>query len=314
MKYIICTLLLTLIVSISIHAQQDPQYTHNSFDRLSVNPAAAGISGQYCVSTILRNQWMGFDGAPKTGLLNLQAPFEIAHGGLGLTFFQDKLGFENNSLIRLSYSYHIKLPNDAKLGIGIAGGTYTKRLDPEWRPISWADPTLHAVPLKNTTMNLAAGFYYSRPGTMYLGISSTNMNQGSFENLSIQSMRHYYIQGGYSWQATGPITILPSFLIKSDVASTQIDLNTIAVWDSRFYVGLTYRHQDALAVLAGVVKETSPTSSLKVGMSYDITTSALTNTTSGGVELMVKFCFTIPPDEGRYRDVRNMGTSPFLLH
>lgn len=304
MKHTFCTLFLTLIVSISVHAQQDPQYTHNSFDRLSINPAAAGISGQYCVSTILRNQWMGFDGAPKTGLLNLQAPLEVAHGGIGLTFFQDKLGFENNSLIRLSYSYQMLLPNNAKLGIGIAGGSYTKRLDPQWEPISWADPTLHAVPLKNTTMNLAAGLYYSQPGTMYVGISSTNINRGTFQNLSIQSERHYYVQAGYNWHALPGLDVQPNVFVKSDAASTQIDLNTIAVWQSKFYGGASYRHQDAIALLVGAITEPTPYSTLKIGMAYDLTTSALSPTTRGGLELMAKFCFTLAPDEHKYIGVR----------
>ena len=44
------------------------------FDRLSINPAVAGTSGQLCGTLLLRQQWTGFDGAPKTALLNVQAP------------------------------------------------------------------------------------------------------------------------------------------------------------------------------------------------------------------------------------------------
>ncbi|HQZ43299.1 MAG TPA: type IX secretion system membrane protein PorP/SprF, partial [Flavobacteriales bacterium] len=35
-------------------AQQDPQFTQYMFDRLSVNPAVAGISGELCGTLLLR--------------------------------------------------------------------------------------------------------------------------------------------------------------------------------------------------------------------------------------------------------------------
>lgn len=66
-----------------VHAQQDPQFTQYMFDRLSVNPAVAGTTGNMCVTALLRQQWSGFDGAPKTGLFNFQMPISKISSGVG---------------------------------------------------------------------------------------------------------------------------------------------------------------------------------------------------------------------------------------
>lgn len=311
----VITFLLTLIVSINVHAQQDPQYTHNMFDRLSVNPASSGMNGSYCATTILRQQWASFDGAPKTGLLNLQGPSETLHGGLGLTLFKDALGQENNTMVRLSYAYHFQLNNGGKLGIGIAGGIFNKRLGADWRPINPTDPVINPAVLSSTIVNSSAGIYYSRPGQMYVGLSSTNITQGTFKNQSIQSARHYYVMGGYSWNVPGmpQLELQPSFLAKTDVASMQVDLNCIALWNGRIYTGLTYRHKDAIAPLVGIMFQVKTNHWLRAGYAYDITTSGLSTVSSGSHEVMLSYCFKIKKGSTHYRDVRNMGTSPFMI-
>ena len=308
-------LFLVLIVSINTHAQQDPQYTHNMFDRLSINPASAGMSGSYCATTILRQQWTGFDGAPKTGLLNLQMPFKPAHGGFGLSFNKDVLGQENNTMLRLSYSYHIALPNGSKLGLGASGGMFNKRLGGNWIANDPSDPTITYATTSSTIFNTTAGIYYSMPGKMYAGISSTNLLQDSFPNQSITSARHYYLMAGYNFEVPGmpQLQLQPSILAKSDASATTIDLNVIGVLNNKFYAGVTYRHDDAVAPLAGIMLQPKANHWLRIGYSYDITTSELRTVSSGTHEVMVSYCFKIPPAFTKHRDTRFMGTSPFMV-
>ena len=49
-------------------AQQDPQFSHNMFTKLSVNPGVAGANEAICATLLYRNQWTGFGGEPKTML------------------------------------------------------------------------------------------------------------------------------------------------------------------------------------------------------------------------------------------------------
>jgi len=44
-----------------VQAQQDPMFTHFTYNKLFYNPAYAGASGQYCLNAITHQQWLGFD-------------------------------------------------------------------------------------------------------------------------------------------------------------------------------------------------------------------------------------------------------------
>ena len=51
-------------------AQQDPQFTQWMFDKISFNPAFAGMDRLHTIQAFHRDQWDGFGGDPKTYLFN----------------------------------------------------------------------------------------------------------------------------------------------------------------------------------------------------------------------------------------------------
>ena len=57
---------LLFLFSANLQAQQDSQYTQYMYNTVVVNPAYAGSRGAMSVFGMHRNQWVGFDGAPKT--------------------------------------------------------------------------------------------------------------------------------------------------------------------------------------------------------------------------------------------------------
>ncbi|MBK7553177.1 MAG: type IX secretion system membrane protein PorP/SprF [Flavobacteriales bacterium] len=89
MRRIVTAFACAVTVSTAL-AQQDPQFTQYMFDRLSINPGSAGTNGNMCLTALLRQQWTGFDGAPKTGLLNFQMPINAIHSGVGLSVYLDQ--------------------------------------------------------------------------------------------------------------------------------------------------------------------------------------------------------------------------------
>ena len=68
--------------------------------------------------------------------------------------------------------------------------------------------------------------------------------------------------------------------------------------------GVSYRVQDAVAILAGV--NIPQVEGLKLGISYDVTTSAVGDHSSGSLEFMIKYCTTLvkPPKREVYHSVR----------
>lgn len=289
-------------------AQQDPQFTQYMFDRLSINPGVAGTSGNICATALLRQQWTGFDGAPKTGLINIHSPIDKISSGVGLSVYFDQLGQLKTNALRLHYSFHRKL-GAGTLGIGVYGGLISRTLGSNWIAV---DPVSDdaAIPDNGTSasgFDLGAGVYYVNP-KFWLGLSSTQLPSTKLDAVSIQNARHYYAQAGYNWDIVpNKWQLQPSILIKSDAASTQLDLNAMMLYNKTIWLGVTYRTEDAIAPLIGYQHEFSNgKGSIRLGYSYDLTTSELKNYSSGSHEVMLNYCFKIvkPVKREIYRNVR----------
>ncbi|MCB0758269.1 MAG: type IX secretion system membrane protein PorP/SprF [Flavobacteriales bacterium] len=296
MRWIITAGVCALVGSVS-YAQQDPQFTQYMFDRLSVNPAVAGGTGNICATALMRQQWTGFDGAPKTGLINLQGPLNKINSGLGLSVYFDKLGQEKSTIARLHYAYHFKVGSQSTFSAGIYAGMSGRALDGRWIAI---DPVTddNAIPTSGKSasgFDLGAGLYYKSP-KMWLGISSTQLPETELSDVSIKNKRHYYVQAGYDWAMGGnnKYTLQPSILLKSDASSTQLDIGALFLYDDMLWIGASYRTEDAIAPMIGYQhKFPKGDSMLRLGYSYDVTTSELKNYSSGSHEVMLSYCFKI---------------------
>lgn len=287
-----------LFIGMSAFAQQDFQFTQYMYDRLSFNPGFAGIDGKICATGIFRQQWSGFDGSPQTMLLNVHGPVKPLRGGLGLSVFKDKLGQFNDTYARVSYSYHLGLPTGGTLGIGIAGGIVAKSVTASWLPPDGISTisTDNAIPDANvsqTTYDLSLGLYYAGPN-YYVGLSSTHLSESDLNTIGYLNKRHYYVIAGYNWTlpGSGDWMLKPTIFVKSDAASTQVDISVRAMWKNMVWAGLTYRLQDAIAPIVGY-QQPVKNGMIKIGYSYDITTSEIKNYSKGSHEIMVNYCFNL---------------------
>ncbi|HOP42463.1 MAG: type IX secretion system membrane protein PorP/SprF [Flavobacteriales bacterium] len=296
------------MVSASV-AQQDPQFTQYMFDRLSINPGVAGTSGSICATALLRQQWSGFDGAPKTALFNVQMPISKISSGIGVSVFVDELGQQKNTLARLHYSFHRRVGTGV-LGIGVYGGLTSRTLGKDWVAVDNVGDD-NAIPDNGNSdsgFDLGAGIYYMTP-KFYAGISSTQLPETELKDVSVQNARHYYVLAGYDWALNGnqKYTLQPSVLVKSDGTSTQLDLTATFLYNKMVWLGVSFRTEDAVAPLIGYQHAFKDgRSMLKLGYSYDVTTSELSDYSSGSHEVMLNYCFTIEkkPDLQIYRNVR----------
>jgi len=281
-------------------AQQDPQFTQYMFDRLSINPGVAGTTGQICATALLRQQWTGFEGAPKTGLFNAHMPIKKISSGIGISVYLDELGQQKSTFARLSYSYHVKNVFNGTLGIGLYAGMGSHTLGRNW--ISH-DPFVDdsSIPDNGASeggFDLGAGLYYVGQN-LWVGASVTHIPQTELKDVSIMMSRHYWLQAGYDYKIGGDETYIlqPSALVKSDANSTQLDLTGTLLYNKTVWLGVTYRTEDAIAALIGyqmAVGKQNP-GMIRVGYSYDMTTSELKNYSSGSHEVMVNYCFNIVP-------------------
>ena len=304
-------------------AQYEPQFSQNSFNLLSVNPGFAGSSGKVNLTGLWRNQWMGIEGAPKTTVFSadMGVKFLGNEHGIGFNALRDEIGAFVNLRLSLAYSFRIDI-GEGSLGSGISMGVINQVLaggdlytDPKMSDESniaigesgyhIEDGLLQSISgeLNANTFDLGMGVFY-KDKRMYSGISVMHLHQPSLnlnENLDIQLQRTWFITGGYSFSLIDkPIDIEPQFFLKTDESIYQLDISTICKYKKRYWGGLSYRLQDAIVLLAGFEMKNG----IKVGYSYDFTTSHLAGFQTHEVMFSYSFTVGVSKKSKHYRSVR----------
>lgn len=299
MKKVLLGLVL-LALGYSSKAQQDYQFTHYMYDKLSFNPGYAGLNNSICGTVLFREQWSAFEGNPTTALINVHAPVKMLRGGIGFTYVSDQLGYEKNNLARLSYSYHLGL-GVGSLGIGVSAGIFHKRIDATWITPDGTPAYDDAAIETGTEADLSnisdlvpdfnLGVFYQQ-NQMYMGLSATHLVKTDLTILNIQNVQHFWVTAGYDYDMHPDFKLRPSVLAKSDGASTQLDININVLYKSMIWGGVSYRVSDAIAPMIGYQTNVGD-GVLRIGYAYDVTTSQLKSYSNGSHDIMLNYCFDL---------------------
>jgi len=102
--------------------------------------------------------------------------------------------------------------------------------------------------------------------------------------------------------SSSPIEVYPNLLVKYDGATPQISINFNAVYNKKFWGGVTYRTTDILDINLGI----ELFNGIKIGYAYGLNFSKLIKTNTGSHEVMLGYCFNldIGPAAKKYRSVR----------
>lgn len=302
------------------YAQQDIQLTQWQFDRLSFNPAVAGVDRMHSATLFHRDQWDGFDRDPKTYLFNYHGMFgEKQNIGGGLTFYSEVLGQQTNTSVQLKPSYHLNLDGSNFLSGGLSVGIYSSKFGHDWRAIDMDDNVVRGLIGNNqsqTAFDVGLGFMLYQPNKYYIGISATHLNAAKLQKLYTELSRHVYVMGGYELPlGNSDFVLRPNALVKTDLANVQFDINADVLWNQMLWGGLAFRPGDAIAPYVGfqkafASKQISATrtaeSSLRIGYAYDITTSEIKNYSAGSHEIFLTYCvgFGNIPIKAKYSNPR----------
>jgi type IX secretion system PorP/SprF family membrane protein len=312
MKKVNVAFLFLVLILQPVFSQQDPLASHYMFNTLTYNPGIAGVSGMICATALTRQQWVGVDGAPSTTVFNISAPvspFRIK-SGIGLMIESDKIGFDKDINLTLSYSYHAEI-GQGKLGIGLSLGMLNKTLDPKWvipqgdvfTPAS-GDPLIPETKESYIAFDAGLGLYY-KTDKYYAAFSVTHINQPKikFTKGVPYISRHYYATGGYTLQLPNPsLELLPSFLIVSDGKVAQFTLTSLLRYNKKVWGGVSYRAGDALIGIVGI----ELFNGIRFGYAYDFTMSDMRKNSSGSHEFMVNYCFDLSLGKSsmKYKSIR----------
>ncbi len=302
--------LLILILPLISKGQQEPQFTLNQFNHLTVNPGYAGLREAICVTGIIRQQWIGMndeDGthvAPETFVINADAPIRLLRGGISAVVMQDKIGYFKDVYVKVGYSYNRSLTS-GELGIGFNVGFLNKSLDfSKLKPVE-TDPLLNGAQESTMFTDVSFGIFYLQPAGIYFGLSSTQILQGSRElgkgTYAYDLTRHYYGTVGYhiSWIRNPAYVFTPSLFVKYDGNTIQADINGMIEYNRKIWGGLSYRFQETAAAMIGLyIKD------LSIGYAYDIPLSQIGG--SGSHEVMLRYCFQLELEKSKksFRNTR----------
>ena len=264
---------------------------------MAVNPGYAGNGNEITITTIQRNQWVGFDGAPQTTLFTISAPVQLfgQKHGLGLEINNDVISFTSNFSLKGSYAYRHML-SSGELGGGLSLGLYNYQLQSaQFEPGETGDPVIPTGDQRDMVFDAALGAYYSS-SKWFVGFSVQHLTapQLKFEKSGGPKLRpHYYLAAGYSINLANPsYEIQPSVFIQSDGVSNQYNANATFIYNKKMWLGVSYRVGDAITGIVGL----ELFNGIKLSYAYDMTTSRLSNYSNGSRgshEILLLYGFSI---------------------
>lgn len=284
----------TFFLTLSTFGQQLPQFTQYMFNQYAYNPAYAGVKQNWEAITNNRYQWIGITDAPRTFTLSVNGPLKNRKLALGGYVYTDIVGPTRRIGFQTSAAYHLKVSETINLSFGLSFGFNQWILDADKiTPYHDDDFYFSNGLLKTFEPDGKFGLYLYHED-WYVGASIEQIfhDRLSFLETQVGSESfmedHYYVHGGYNFQLSDDWELQPSTLIKyGPPAPLKLDVNLRATYRKMLWGGLSYRTNDAMAVLFGFrYKEV-----LRIGYAYDITTTDLKNYSSGSHEIMMGITF-----------------------
>ncbi len=276
-------------------AQQLPIYTNYLLNNYAYNPAVAGSSKDLVVNLNYRNQWVGFEDAPKTYGISVHSGLgKEKKAAVGAFLNSDNTGLLSRTSGYLTFAYHVKLNKTYKLGLGVSVGMLQYRIKLyDAKTADGGDELLTGNILSNNVFDSNGGLYFYSD-KLSIGISGYQYlgNKITWKDSKSNLNPHLYFTAGYMIIASKKISVQPSLLVKfSSPLPVQPEFSLRAFYKKMFWVGASYRLHDATSILIGIntLKE-----KLTIGYSYDIPFAKIRTYTSGSHEIVLRYQFIKP--------------------
>ncbi len=306
-------IVLLIAVSKAAQGQQLPLYSQYLYNKFLINPAVAGSDGYTSLNLTAREQWVGYEGAPRTFSFSLQTrmlkrsyilkqtnarrliyrPKTDGRVGLGGYVFSDRNGLVHRTGVQVSYAYHLWLRNTTQLSMGLAFTGYHYKIDET--QLNFEDPN---EPWLNSELRAGIfvpdaifGVYLLNPrysvgfSADQLFEASAKIGDNAYKNFRLY--RHYYLFGSYNFVLNTKMDIEPSFiLMMSDQLKPQADIGLTYNYDQGFWAGLAYRTSGALIANVGIRY-----TNIFIGYAFDFTLNEIQRITYGTHEFTLALKF-----------------------
>ncbi len=278
-------------MSVFVNAQQDPHFTQYFDNALFVNPAYAGSKGVMNITGLHREQWVGFEGRPRSTTFSIHSPLTYESVGLGFTLVNDQIGPIQQTMFYGDFSYSIRFrQKDHKLSFGLKAGVNMINISSnDLATTDPSDPKLLNNVRNHINPNFGLGIYYHTP-KFFVGLSSPKILENSYDGLSKTNVerRHYFGIIGGVIKLSNTWKLRPSAQIKVTMgAPIGIDLSTAGIYREKFWMGAMYRVNAAF----GAFVQYQITPQFKLGIASDFGTQQIRNYNYGTFEMLASYDF-----------------------
>ncbi len=299
-KTLLKTLLFVLLIT-SLSAQQEQMSTQFMFNKLSLNPAFAGQEKYTGLTMMIRDQWNGIPGAPKTQMLTANLPRKIDKIGLGFTLKSRQIGIFKDNTVSGIYSYKFLFGENNLLSMGVELSGRT-RLSNFTDPSVFAtegitlDPSIPKDKLNQTSVNIGYGLYLST-NRFYIGASVPRLIKNDLDydknKFISEEVRHLFVMTGSAFPLKKDLVLSTQALLKFAEASPfDFDINASVTLEDKYTGGLTYRAGGAKTDIGeslDLLFSFQVTDKLLIGFSNDFTLSSLRKYDNGSIELIINY-------------------------
>jgi type IX secretion system PorP/SprF family membrane protein len=266
--------LLFCISHLATYAQQTSLLTLFWNNYSLVNPAMTGADQKHRATVNWRNQWDKVNGAPNTLLAGYQVKHETWNSGFGINYTFETIGFERSHQADLNYSYHIELSRGGKILLGASAGYRQSRHQHPFNPGN----SLFPVDSRNICFVANVGLAYSKERFL-VGVSSTSINQPRSGSYQLKRVLHTH--ASYAFSVGKKLEVKPQVLFRTDLINYSMDLNLLATFKKQYWIGISYRHSDAICGMLGVDLKQK----YRVSYAYDYTINKLSSISRGSHEI-----------------------------
>ena len=282
--------LLVVLLTSALYAQQDPSYTLYQYNMNVINPAYAGINDFNEVNINFRSQWVNLEGSPETQSLSVGIPMNDKVGW-GLSIVNDEVFVLKETDVYIDFSYRVQVGSNTNLYMGLKGGGTFINID--LNKLGIMNDPVFTENVSNFNPNVGVGFLLKGP-KYYVNLSApTLLKSKRYEKDGVvvthaTDRLHAYAGAGYTFSLDNEIDVTPSVLGRF-VSGAPASLDMTATFDLHKVIelGISYRLDESVSGI-GLLKLADW---VHFGYAYEATTTDVKDYSKGTHEVLLRFRF-----------------------
>ena len=302
-----CISVISLFGTTQVEAQQLPFFSSYVYNPHLLSPSAAGdLSDPSQVARLMlahRFQYAGFEGAPTTSLVSIDAPFSGQNMGIGGLLYTDKIGLIRQTGMQFNYAYRMKLGEKFTWHLGLGANIGQQSIDLEAaRAEDMSEEIINLPSANKVYANGNFGTHLShKRGMIGFAVHQFTKSRMLYKNyVSDQSFTydqpaHFIGFASYLIRLKGDeMGISPIVTVRSAKnTDLQYDLMLKAHYKNKLYLTAGYRSDYAISFGAGAELNHR----LTLSYTYDHMINDAGPFTGGGHEFTLGFRFFKPGEK-----------------